>query len=145
MALDYQEDGKLVPGVHEVTWDEFVNEYGYNSHRADLIVGLRKALDDLKSVGCKRVYIDGSFVSKKNHPNDYDSCWEYAGVDLAMLKANFPLFFDFDNGRLNQKNYYRGELFPATSPAKLRPLTYYIDFFQRDRENNLKGIIALTL
>lgn len=144
MALDYQESGKLVPGVHELTWDEFVNEYGYNSHRANLIVGLKKALDDLKSVGCKRVYIDGSFVSKKNHPNDYDSCWEHAGVDLAMLKAKFPLFFDFDNGRLNQKNYYKGELMPASILEKSTNCSF-LDFFQRDREDNPKGIIALTL
>lgn len=145
MALDFQENGMLVPGVHTISWDEFVLEYGYNLHRSNLISGLKMALDHLKSVGCKLVYIDGSFVTQKVDPGDFDACWEHAGVDLLKLKVTYPVFFDFANGRANQKSIYGGELMPAEAVAKLNPKTLYRDFFQFDKEDNRKGIIGLKL
>lgn len=146
MALSYQENGQLVPGVHSLNWGTFVDEYGYNPHRLELISGFKLAIEHLKTVGCKTVYIDGSFVTKKEFPNDYDACWEHAEVDLQKLEDEYPLFFDFEDGRANQKGYYKGELMPARVQAKTTdPPTYYLDFFQLDREDNKKGIICLTL
>ncbi len=145
MALNYQENGTLVPGVHAVSWDEFVSEFGFNSHRLSLIEGLKKAIDDLKSAGCKRIYVDGSFVSKKVTPNDYDACWEHAGMDMEKLYNDYPIFFDVRPPRANQKKYYKGELFIAAAVAKLNPITMYINFFQSDREDKPKGVISILL
>jgi hypothetical protein len=145
MALLYQENGQLIPGIHKIDWALFVKEYGYNPHRSQLIIGLNMALADLKNVGCKTVYIDGSFVTKKDDPGDYDACWEHEGVDLQKLKNEYPLFFDFTDGRANQKAHYKGELFPGRAPAKFNPIVYYFDFFQLDKEDNNKGIICLSL
>lgn len=145
MELIYQINGSLDPGIHVITLDEFVLEYGYNQHRSNLIIGLKMAIVDLKSVGCKTIYIDGSFVTKKTDPNDYDACWEAEGVDLLKLKNEYPLFFDFDNKRANQKAYYKGEWMPARVLAKRNPPMLYLDFFQYDKEDNIKGIICITL
>ena len=68
MSLSYQENGNLVPGKHEMAVEEFIKVFGYNKHRAKLIEGFKKAIAELKEVGCKTIYIDGSFVSKKNKP-----------------------------------------------------------------------------
>ncbi|WP_445299432.1 MULTISPECIES: DUF6932 family protein [unclassified Microcoleus] len=47
--------------------------------------------------------------------------------------------------RAEQKNKYRGEIFPANYPANDSG-TAYIDFFQFDtRTNTPKGIIAVNL
>jgi hypothetical protein len=135
----------LEPGIHFIEWNEFVNEFGYSKHRRRLITGLKMALDDLRSVGCQKVYIDGSFVTKEPYPADFDACWEIDGVDLAKLKRNFPLFFDFANGRANQKNHYKGEMMPARAEAKSNPIVSYLNFFQTDRNDNIKGIIGLVL
>ena len=58
--------GNLPPGVHEATWDEFLARYGYTPHRLALLAGLKLALDGLRTAGCRRVYVDGSFVMISN-------------------------------------------------------------------------------
>ncbi len=107
-----------------------------------LLSGLEAALDALRLAGCRRVYLDGSFVSNKPDPNDYDACWEQAGVDWSKLD---PVLLTFDRGRATQKAKYRGELFIAEAAAE--PFgTEFIDFFQIDKVTFApKGIIALNL
>ena len=143
--LTYQENGCLAPGIHELDWESFLIEFGYNAHRLNLITGLEMAISDLKKVGGKKIFVDGSFVTKKIIPEDYDACWEEDGVDLNKLKNDHPLFFDFSNKRANQKAFYKGELMPAGALAKLNPVMMYKDFFQLDREDNVKGIICLNI
>ena len=145
MGLIYQENGNLVKGVHQISWDDFVTEYGYTDQRIELIKGLEIALSQLQDCGCKKVYIDGSFVTKKVVPGDYDACWEHEGVDIDKLRRDYPLFFDFDNGRMSQKSAYKGEIFPARVPAAVNPILLFINFFQLDRDNQAKGIISLLL
>ena len=57
-------------------------------------------LENLKAAGCRTVYVDGSFVTSKELPNDYDACWEEAGVDPETLD---PVLLTFDAGRATQK------------------------------------------
>lgn len=81
MALQYQENGNLYPGIYQLSWEEFKENYGFNKHRKKLIEGIELVIKELKAVGCKSIYIDGSFVSKKSLPNDFDACWDPEGVD----------------------------------------------------------------
>lgn len=88
------------------------------------------------------MYVDGSFVTAKEDPGDYDACWEVAGVDPYLLD---PVFFTFENGRAAQKARYLGEMFPA-STAEGATGTTFLDFFQIDKETgDPKGIVALDL
>jgi hypothetical protein len=50
-----------------------------------LIEGLAAALEDLSAAGCRRVYINGSFVTGKEAPEDYDLCWSIDGVNPEKL------------------------------------------------------------
>lgn len=143
MALQYQKNGNLIKGVHILTWEEFVNEFGYNEHRVNLIKGLEKAIFDLKSCDCKTIYIDGSFTTLNPLPKDFDACYETSGMNLVLLKLSHPVFFDHFNHRLQQKLKYNGELVPASALAT--PFKKYIDFFQRDRDNKPKGIVQINL
>ncbi|MYC08219.1 MAG: helix-turn-helix domain-containing protein [Chloroflexi bacterium] len=63
------------------------------------------ALENLRDAGCQTAYIDGSFGTDKEHPNDYDACWEEAGVDPYLLD---PVLLTFDLGRATQKAKYLG-------------------------------------
>lgn len=106
------------------------------------MVGLRAALEDLKNAGCRTAYVDGSFVTIKAIPNDYDACWDEDGVDPVLLN---PVLLTFGAGRAAQKARYMGELFPASIIANSGGLSS-LDFFQTDKETgNPKGIIAIDL
>ena len=106
------------------------------------MTGLRAALENLKGSGCRIVYLNGSFVTNKVIPNDYDACWEEVSVDPTALD---PVLLTFDPGRATQKAKYMGELFPASIIADTGGLSF-LEFFQTDKDTGRpKGIIAIDL
>jgi hypothetical protein len=134
--------GNLPPGVYQATWDEIVERFATNERRGQLLDGLRAAIDLLRAAGCQRVYLDGSFVTDKELPGDFDACWEMDGVDLDRLD---PVLLDFTDRRAAQKARFGGELFPAEIGAEPGG-TPFIEFFQRDRLTHAaKGIIAIGI
>ena len=141
MIPPFDASGNLPPGVHSVTWPEFASAIGTTPHQRALLAGLRAALDNLYAAGCHRVYINGSFVTTKRRPNDFDGCWDTDGVDPDRLD---PALLTFDRGRAAQKAKYRGELFPAQFTEGGSGRTF-VDFFQGDKEGRPKGIMALDL
>jgi len=89
------------------------------------------------------VYLDGSFITAKESPGDFDGCWDLNGVNPAQLD---PVLLRFDPGRMAQKIKYGGELFPAAWIADQNSMLTFIDFFQIDKETGeAKGIIAIDL
>ena len=142
MLPDFNQASLLPPGIHRANWDELALRYGRNPWRRSLLAGLRAALDNLRDAGCGTAYIDGSFVTEKEYPNDYDACWEEAGVDPYLLD---PVLLTFDPGRATQKAKYLGELFPASVVADVEGLSF-LEFFQTDRDTGEpKGIVAIDL
>lgn len=144
MIPDLDAAGNLPPGIHSCNWDEFAKRFGCNAHRRQLIAGLRHALITLRTAGCATAYIDGSFVTAKEFPADFDGCWDRTGVRPALLQRLDPTLLDFSNSRLAQKAKYRGELFFADVAADSVG-TIFLEFFQTDREGNKKGIVMLDL
>lgn len=137
----FEEGGNLPPGVHEATWEEIVARFGSTASRRELLAGLEEALGTLRSAGCRRAYLDGSFVTAKDEPADFDACWEVAGVDPDLLD---PVLLTFGNARAAQKERFRGELFPAEAAAEPHG-TRFLDYFQRDKlTGEPKGIVALN-
>lgn len=135
----FHPNGNLPPGIHLATWREFSDRFGDTSHRRNL---LRAALDALALAGCQLVYIDGSFVTAKAIPGDYDACWETTGVNRFDLD---PVFLDFANRRAAQKAKYLGEFFPARM-VEAGSGAVFLAFFQTDKTTgNSKGIVALEL
>ena len=131
----------LPPGIHDATLREVEMSFATTPHRKRLFRGLRLALDALKKSGCSTVYLDGSFVTEKPIPADYDACWDDSGVNAASLDR---VLLDFTNKRRAQKKKYMGELFPAGIRAAAG--RKFIDFFQTDRHTGRKkGIIRIRL
>jgi len=141
MIPSFDTDGNLPPGIHFSEWNDFVVKYGTNHHRLQLIAGLYLLCIELRNSGCNFIYIDGSFVTSKDFPNDYDGCWDASGVNLLTLD---PILFDFSNARLKQKIKYRGEMFPSglIEGNSRKP---FLTFFQEDVDGNQKGIVSLDL
>ncbi len=133
--------GNLPPGLHEATWDELAERFGFNQHRQRLLSGLRLALESLRVAGCRRVYIDGSFVTRKAEPGDFDAGWETSAVRVALLD---PILLHTELGRAAQKIKFGGELLPLRhgNPAAQELL----DAFQRDPMTGVtRGIIVMQL
>jgi uncharacterized protein DUF6932 len=119
-----------------------VARYATSTHRRDLLDGLLDALRSLKGAGCATAYLDGSFVTAKAHPNDFDVCWDSAGVDPSRLDSELR---DFSDERTAQKARYGGEVFPAEWAAHTDGTTFR-DYFQYDSvANRPKGIVAIDL
>lgn len=136
------ERGNLPPGIHEADWNEMEARFGGTARRAELLAGLREALLALRDAGCRTAYVDGSFVTAKEEPGDFDGCWAPEGVDLSLLD---PVLLDFASRRAAQKERYRGELFPADALADPRTRESFLDFLQRDRAGRPKGIVCIDL
>ena len=93
-------------------------------------------------MGCRTAYVDGSFVTAKPLPMDFDACWAIDGVDADRLD---PVFLDFSNSRARQKARFGGEFFPADLPEGITGKTF-LEFFQTDKETGApKGIVAIDL
>lgn len=132
--------GYLPPGVHAVEWSEVQVRFAENNHRARLLGGLLVACRNLAAAGCGELLLDGSFVTEKPLPRDYDGDWETAGVDPDRLD---PVLLDFSNRRAAMKAKYLGDLFPASALAA--PGVLYRDFFKTDRNGVEKGIVLIDL
>ena len=142
MIPPFDREGRLPPGIHPASWSEVVQRFGTSDRRNWLLTGLLSASQALRSAGCSTVYLNGSFVTAKERPDDFDGCWEASGVGAHLLD---PVLLDFRAGRWSQKVKYYGELFPAlgveTSSGKS-----FLDFFQSDRDTgSAKGIVSIDL
>ena len=142
MIPPFDTDGNLPPGLHWATWDEIAERFGVTARRDELLAGLRRALDALRDAGCGVAYVDGCFVTANLRPEDFDGCWEPAGVDLRRLD---PTLYDFEPSRRANKWKYGGELFPADFVADAAGVKFF-DTFQLDRETgDAMGMIAIRL
>jgi len=143
MIPEFLPNSNLPPGIHDVSWHDFCERFGYTAHRKSLLDGLASALKDLSVAGCKMVYIDGSFVTNKEVPGDYDLCWSIDSV--VPEKLNRDLLDFSPAGRIRMKHQYKGDLFPAEIPEGVSGKVF-LDFFQTDKKTGEpKGIISLEI
>ena len=140
---DFLASGTLPPGIHTTTWEEFKNRYGINHKRKLQLRGLEKAIKEFEKAGCTKVYVDGSFVTNKKNPGDFDALYDLEEVNDEII--DFRLLDATPTGREKQKKYYEGEFFPAYIKAHPDG-TIYLDYFQRDKKTNEpKGIVKIEL
>jgi hypothetical protein len=131
----------LPPGVHPATLPEIAIAFATNTKRRLLYEGRLLAATALRAAGCGRLYLDGSYVTAKTVPNDYDACWDPAGMDHAKLD---PVFLDFSNKRQSMKNKFGGEFSPAN--VRNMPTQTFVDFFQVEKfTGQAKGILLIVL
>ena len=140
---EFDENGNLPPGVHFCEWEEFNKKFGTNYKRERMIDGLELVMTQLKAAGCRTIYINGSFVTSEPEPNDFDACYDRETVDMDNLRVNAPRLFNHSD-RNAQKAKYRGEVFPSDQPVGNYGDNSF-EFFQTDRDQNKKGIIAIDL
>ncbi|WP_258602269.1 DUF6932 family protein [Mesorhizobium sp. AR10] len=99
----------LPPGAHAASLKDVAAAFATNAWRRELFDGLVLASGKLRLAGCPAIYLDGSYVTGKPRPGDFDACWDPTGVDAAKLD---PVFLEFANGRAAQKAAFKGEFHP---------------------------------
>ena len=134
------DNGRLPPGEHVASWDELVERFGWTERRRRLLDGLAEAIDLLASAGCAQVWLNGSFVTAKDEPGDFDACWDTDGVDLDILD---PVLLDLSRQRSAQKARFGGELFPNVVESQSG--LSFAEFFQNERDTSRKGIVVIHL
>ncbi len=113
----------LPPGIHDAKWNDFVSHFGIGSRRIELVESMESMLLHLWDVGCKAVKIDGSFVTSKLKPSDFDGTWDPEGVDETELDIVIA-----DEDKYLMKEKYNGELYRQDS-IEARTRKSFDDFF----------------
>jgi hypothetical protein len=140
---EFDAAGNLPPGIHEATLAEVRRRYASNLHRRRLFAGLELAINELQAAGCRRIYINGSFVTAIKTPRDFDCCWDPAGVDLDRLPPE--LGGHVRSRRAAQQARYMGDILPADAPVDALQ-TRCLEFFQQDKRTRAaKGIVVIAL
>jgi len=131
----------LPQGVHDATMEEVESRFATSDKRKYIFSGFENGVNALRKAGCRQIFLDGSFVTEKPIPGDFDACWDPIGVDVTKLD---PVFLDFSDARKKQKDCFRGEFFPANLTADGTHV--FLDFFQTDKHTGkTKGIICIHL
>ena len=135
-----QPNGELPPGEHQASLDEIEARYGVSTDcRKLLMQGLRKAASNFKLSGVSTLWINGSFITDKEEPNDIDGCWEYTpAIDTKKLD---PVFL---GSRKEMQNKYGLDFFIANIIEAGSGLPFP-KFFQVNRDGDPKGIIVVKL
>ena len=142
MIPEWQKNGDLPPGIHFAQLRELKPRLAFNPRRQRLLAGFLEACELLRQAGCRLAYLDGSFVTNKPRPGDFDACWDIRGVDDEALD---PVFWDFTKGREAQKRRFGGEFFPAQLPEGATGRVF-VEFFQMNKlTGEPKGIVAVWL
>lgn len=134
--------GYLPEGIHAMTWDAFCGQFLVGEWRQRLGRALYRALNNLRHAGCAQVMVDGSFVTAKPDPSDYDLAFDPVGVKAALLD---PVLRRHDDGRAAMKAKYLGDIVPWGWAACGVTGLIYQEFFQSDRSGNPKGVVLLKL
>lgn len=145
MGLIYNDHGNLEDGIYDMTIDEVREKFCFTEIRKWLFEGLLIAIEHLRKVGCTTIYLDGSFVTKKRNPTDYDMCWDDTGFNLINVKKICPELLDpgWKNKKMLER--YRGEVIPMNNTNPVTGINYF-SLFTKDKENaTTKGIIRVKI
>ena len=145
MIPQFADEGLLPPGIHETDLEELKEKIGWSRKRQGLLEGLEEALELMASYGVVRVYLDGSFVTDKDRPNDIDGCYDLAeDVTAEDLRRLAPIFPPNPSNRAEAKRRFGVDLFPAAA-TELGSGQPFLRFFQTDREGRERGVLSVEL
>ena len=129
----------LPPGIHDASLDEVKKQFASNTNRKGLFEGFARGHDALQKARSKEILLNGSFVTDKPNPGDFDCCWNTAGIDVSKLD---PVFLEFADKRAAQKKKYGGEFFPFG--LGVGATDFFLNHFQKDKyTGKAKGILRV--
>ena len=100
MKLKYDDVGCLLPGIYDLSLDEIEHEFvvGKSQKRRDIFENYKCHLKEIKNTNCcLNHWIDGSFVTLKENPDDIDTFTEFDGVktnDFGIIDEIRHIIYD---------------------------------------------------
>lgn len=110
MLPEFDENGNLPPGEHRATLKEIVSRFNVHSWRTrgPLTQALQDYIRQLNVGNVRRLYVDGSYITKKLSPSDVDlllvfsddfdldrevwrfknQTWKKRGLDIWLYREN---------------------------------------------------------
>lgn len=135
----FNRDGNLAQNL-ELSFREFLNEFGFNKNRNELIRQLLVLCKTLKKYNINNIYVVGSMVTEKKAPRDIDVCLDVTHFKFREFEKDYPGVFS-ENGlealRLST-GVHVASLFNSYS-------TEDRDWYQFDRQNNFRGWVKISL
>ena len=142
MIPEFNAYGELPEGTHDATLDEIEARYAITAHRETLFECFSDWVDHMRSAGCHTFHLDGSYITNKDHPDDYDALWDTRGVDTSLIH---PCLLAYPKDRDAIKDRFGGDIFPDHAIPE-GSISFYLDRFQRETREDVprrKGIIRV--
>jgi len=149
MAIpDFRDDGWLPEGHHAATWDEIAERLGGEpgSKRATVLAGLLAWRDAVRAKGLSGlVILDGSFVSAKPAPGDFDLLFFYDEASEAVTKQDTKAAALVDNAKCKAR--FGGDVFGfGATLARLAPQFAPRDTFDFIKDTKKpKGVLEVQI
>lgn len=144
----FRGDGWLPAGHYRTTWEEVIARFGdqAGSRRAVVMLSLLRWRDEARAAGLAGLIIlNGSFVSRKEAPGDFDLVFFYDEASEKLIKSdnNVRMLIDM---QACHKAGFRGDIFALPlSLQSISPLLCGMDMFDRDRQGQPKGVVEVLL
>jgi hypothetical protein len=141
---DLTADGELPPGVHLANWNEFQLRFGrWSSRRVWLSSHLLVLLELAATNGkLRRVFIWGSFVTRKPAPKDLDILL-IMDEDFHLDSLDTAAQGVFDS--VKAKLLFESDVFWARSSIGRELLDLWLETYQTSRSFRKRGIVELEL
>jgi hypothetical protein len=144
----FRADGWLPEGHHQTTWAEVAERFGGTprSRRNRLLRLLFEWRDSLrkKSMGGLLI-LDGSFISRKAEPGDFDCLFVYDAATAKVIEEDEQALDLLSYERCKARGY--GDIF-ALSEAAVReyPKFCHLDMFDADKVTKaFKGVVEIKI
>lgn len=123
-----------------MTYGEFEKLFGFNEFRIEKLTRTLIFLKILQSLGCTNVYVAGSFVSKKEYPDDIDLCVDITNIDYKKLTKEYSEFLKPDGiEKIKKEHGVHFVLFFDFGSYEM------LDWFRKDRDDNPRGLVKIYL
>lgn len=141
MIPELTREGLLPRGVHETTLEEVRHRFGVgNPLRSRLMKGLEAVAALARKLGVREIYLDGSFVTDKRDPGDWDAV-VVAPVETNCASREVLRLVD----RPRVKREFGGDLFLILEDDG-ELLNHYVNgVFVKDHLGRAKGIVRIRL
>lgn len=144
MIPEFDKNGNLPKGIHRLTLSEVGEIFGTSSAKRKWLIGnLEKIIILAKSTGkLKRVIVWGSFISRKELPQDIDL--------LLIMEEDFNIdevnpevkrVFDYMQGRIA----FNADIFWTKISIGAETIDLWLETYQMTRDFELRGIVEVVL
>ena len=144
----FRSDNWLPEGHHAATWEEIAVTFGgaADSRRRGVLNRLLAWRDAVRAKGLSgRIVLNGSFISAKESPGDFDLLFLYDEASEAIVQSDAEALALIDPMRC--KAAFGGDVFAySTRMVKAHPQFFPTDSFDRIKFTDIqKGVLEVEL